>query len=185
MSRTASDAAAAFADVIYADQQWVDAEFAEIVAACFGGPPAPPPPAPPRVPPVPGTPPPPPSRRPAPGPTVPLFPTAEPARSRQRSPPGGPPGRRARPLSSRTPDSSPIPAMEGGQAAKTRHGRAQRPAHGGTPRAGSPAAVCLPWHPPGHGLARTADRRRLAGPCTRPPRRTASVAARLAHGAAP
>jgi hypothetical protein len=95
MSRTASDAAAAFADVVYADQQWVDAEFAELVAASFGEPPAAPPPAPPRVPPLPGTPPPPPSRRPAPGPVVLLFPAAGLDRGRQRSPPVRP--RAARP----------------------------------------------------------------------------------------
>jgi hypothetical protein len=95
MSRTASDAAAAFADVVYADQQWVDAEFAELVAASFGAPPAPPPPAPPRVPPVPGTPPLPPSRRPAPGSVALLFPLAGPACGRQRSPPARP--RAARP----------------------------------------------------------------------------------------
>ena len=62
MSRTASDAAAAFADVVYADQQWVDAEFTEIIATSFGEPPPPPPPAPPRVPPLPGSLPRPPSR---------------------------------------------------------------------------------------------------------------------------
>jgi hypothetical protein len=90
MSRTASDAAAAFADIVYADQQWVDAEFAEIVATSFGGPPAPPPPAPPRVPPLPSTPPPPPSRPPAPGPAFLLLPAAGPARGRQRSPPAYP-----------------------------------------------------------------------------------------------
>jgi hypothetical protein len=95
MSRTASDATAAFADVVYADQQWVDAEFAEIVATSFGGPPAPPPPAPPRVPPLPGTPPPRPFRRPALGPAVLLFPPAGSARGRQRSPPAHP--RAARP----------------------------------------------------------------------------------------
>ena len=89
MSRTAREAAAAFADAVYADQQWVDAEFAEIVAASFGEPPEPPPPAPPRVPPLPGTPPPP-SRRPGPGPAVLLFPLAAPARCRQRSPPARP-----------------------------------------------------------------------------------------------
>jgi hypothetical protein len=96
MSRTASDTAAAFADVVYADQQWVDTEFAEIVAASFGEPPAPPPPAPPRVPPLPGTPPPPPSRRTAPGPAVLVSPAAGPSRGRQRSPPARPavaPGR--------------------------------------------------------------------------------------------
>ncbi len=93
MSRTASDATTAFADVVYADQQWVDAEFAELVAASFGGPPAPPPPAPPRVPPLPGIPSPPPSRRPAPGPAVLLFPAAGPGRGRQRSPPAAASGR--------------------------------------------------------------------------------------------
>jgi hypothetical protein len=85
MSRTASDTA--FADVVYADQQWVDAEFAELVATSFGEPPTPPPPAPPRVPPLPGTPPPPPSRRSVPAPAVILFPAAVPGRGRQRSPP--------------------------------------------------------------------------------------------------
>ena len=94
MSRTASDTAA-FADVVYADQQWVDAEFTELVAASFGAPPAPPPPAPPRVPPLPGTPPPAHSRRPAPGPAVLLFRPAGSARGRQRSPPARP--RAARP----------------------------------------------------------------------------------------
>jgi len=94
MSRTASDTAAAFADVVYADQQWVDAEFTELVAASLGGPPAPPPPAPPRVPPLPGIPPPP-FRRPAPRPAVLMFPAAGPARGRQRSPPAHP--RAARP----------------------------------------------------------------------------------------
>jgi hypothetical protein len=87
MSRTASEATAAFADAVYADQQWVDAEFAGIVAASFGEPPAPPPPAPPRVPPLPGTPLSPPSRRPGPGPAVLLFPAAGSASGRQRSPP--------------------------------------------------------------------------------------------------
>jgi hypothetical protein len=95
MSRTASDAAAAFADVVYADQQWVDAEFTELVATSFGEPPAPPPPAPPRVPPLPGTPPPQLSQRPASGAAVRRFPAAGPARGRQRSPPARP--RTARP----------------------------------------------------------------------------------------
>jgi hypothetical protein len=90
MSRTASDTAAGFADVVFADQQWVDAEFAGIVATSFGEPPAPPPPAPPRVPPLPGTPPPPPSERPGPGPAVLVFPLAGPAQGRQRSPPERP-----------------------------------------------------------------------------------------------
>src|ERR1700757_4041654 len=72
MTLAAREAGAVFADVVYADQGWVDAECAEIVDASLGGPPAPPPPAPPRVPPRPGTPPPP-SRRPARGPAVLLF----------------------------------------------------------------------------------------------------------------
>ena len=87
MTLAASEATAAFADAVYADQDWVDAEFAEIVAASLGGPLAPPPPAPPRVPPLPGTPPLPPSRRPAPSLAVLLFPAAGPASGRQRSPP--------------------------------------------------------------------------------------------------
>src|SRR5579872_1582533 len=94
MSRTASDAAAAFAEVVYADQQWVDAEFAELVAASFSEPPAPPRPAPSQVPPLPGTPPPHPCR-PLPGPAVLEFPTVGPGRGRQRSPPALP--RAARP----------------------------------------------------------------------------------------
>jgi hypothetical protein len=87
MSRTASDTTAAFADIVYTDQQWVDAEFAGIVATSFGEPPAPPPPAPPRVPPLPGGPPPPSSRGPAPRPDVFLFPAAGHGQGRQRSPP--------------------------------------------------------------------------------------------------
>jgi hypothetical protein len=91
----ARDTDTEFADVVYADQDWVDAEFAGLVAASLGGPPASPLPAPPRVPPRPGTPPPPPSRRPAPGLAVLPFPAAGPARGRQRSPPARP--RAARP----------------------------------------------------------------------------------------
>src|SRR5947199_269366 len=66
MTHTTREAGAAFADVVYADQQWADAEFDALISASFSEPPAPPRPAPPRVPPHPGTPPPP-SRRPAPG----------------------------------------------------------------------------------------------------------------------
>ena len=67
------------------------------------------------------------------------------------APPGGPPGRRVRPLTSRTPDSSPIPATEGGQAGqdKARPGVAPG-ARRGSP-AGSPAAACLSRHPPDRG----------------------------------
>jgi hypothetical protein len=51
MTLAAREDGTAFADVVYADQDWVDEEFAELVAASLGGPPAAPPPAPPRVPP--------------------------------------------------------------------------------------------------------------------------------------
>jgi hypothetical protein len=88
MSRTASGAAAAFADVVFADQQWVDAEFADLVAASFGAPPVPPLPAPSRVPPLPGAPPP--SWWPVHGPVVFRFPATGPGRGRQRSPPARP-----------------------------------------------------------------------------------------------
>jgi hypothetical protein len=47
MTLTTREAGAAFADVVYADQQWVDAEFDALISASFGEPPAPPPPAPP------------------------------------------------------------------------------------------------------------------------------------------
>jgi hypothetical protein len=96
MSRTASDATA-FADVVYTDQQWVDEEFAGLVATSFGEPPAPPPPAPPQVPPLPGDPPPLPSRPPVPGLAVLLVPAAGPGHGRQRSPPPRP--RAGRPAS--------------------------------------------------------------------------------------
>ena len=86
MTLTTREAGAAFADVVYADQQWVDAEFDALISASFSEPPAPPPPAPPRVPPHPGTPPPP-SRRPAPGPAA----LTAPDHGRQRSPPAHPP----------------------------------------------------------------------------------------------
>jgi hypothetical protein len=92
MTPSTREAGAAFADVVYADQQWVDAEFDALISACFSEPPAPPPPAPPRVPPHPGTPPPP-SRRPAPGPAARTFPATGPDQGRQCSPPAYLPGR--------------------------------------------------------------------------------------------
>lgn len=46
MALTSDKADVAFADLVYADQELVDAEFAGIVAASFGWPPAPPPAAP-------------------------------------------------------------------------------------------------------------------------------------------
>jgi hypothetical protein len=95
MTHTTREAGAAFADVVYADQQWVDAEFDALISASFSEPPAPPPPAPPRVPPHPGTPPPP-SRRPAPGQAARTAPAAGLDHGRQRSPPAHPPtGHRA------------------------------------------------------------------------------------------
>ena len=44
MTLTTREAGAAFADVVYADQQWVDAEFDALISASFSEPPAPPPP---------------------------------------------------------------------------------------------------------------------------------------------
>jgi len=92
MTLTTREADAAFADLICADPQWLDAEFDALIAASFGRPPAPPPPAPPRVPPRPGSTPPP-SRRPAPGPLAAASRAAAgPAHGRQRSPPAHRPG---------------------------------------------------------------------------------------------
>ena len=86
MAPSIREAGAAFADVVYADQQWVDAEFDALISASFSEPPAPPPPAPPRVPPCPGNPfslf-----RPPAPGPVAMTSRAAKPDRGRQRSPP--------------------------------------------------------------------------------------------------
>ena len=92
MTLTTREAGAVFADVVYADQQWVDAEFDALISASFSEPPAPPPPAPPRVPPLPGTPPPS-SQRPAPDPTARTVPATGPDHGRQRSPPAPLPGR--------------------------------------------------------------------------------------------
>jgi hypothetical protein len=90
MTLTTCEAGAAFADVVYADQQWVDAEFDALISASFGEPPSPPPPpAPPRVPPRHGIPPPP-SRRPPPGPAAITCPATGPVHGRQRSPPAHP-----------------------------------------------------------------------------------------------
>jgi hypothetical protein len=84
------EADAAFADVVYADQQWVDAEFDALISASFSEPPVPPPPAPPRVPPHPGTPPSP-SRRPLPGQAAAMIsPVTGAEHGRQRSPPAHP-----------------------------------------------------------------------------------------------
>ena len=96
MTVSTREAGAAFADVVYADQQWVDAEFDALISASFSEPPAPPPPAPPRVPPRPGTPCPPSRRRPPPGQAAVISPATGPGHGRQRSPPAHPlAGRRA------------------------------------------------------------------------------------------
>jgi hypothetical protein len=92
MTLATREAGAAFADVVYADQQWVDAEFDALISASFSEPPAPPPPAPPRVPPLPGIPPPP-ARQPTPDPIDRAFPAIGPDHGRQRSPPAQLPGR--------------------------------------------------------------------------------------------
>jgi len=86
MTLSTREARAAFADVVYADQQWVDAEFDTLISASFSEPPAPPPPAPPRVPPQPGSPSPPPRQLPS-GPAAVTYPATGPDRGRQRSPP--------------------------------------------------------------------------------------------------
>ena len=98
MTVSTREADAAFADLICADPQWLDAEFDALIAESFGEPLAQPPPAPPRVPPRPGSTPPP-SPDPASGPAAAASPaTAGPEHGRQRSPPahlpGRPPGRR-------------------------------------------------------------------------------------------
>ena len=41
MALSTREADAAFADVVYADQQWVDAEFDALISASFSEPPAP------------------------------------------------------------------------------------------------------------------------------------------------
>lgn len=89
MTVSTREAGAAFADVVYADQQWVDAEFDALISASFSEPPAPPPPAPPRVPPRPGRPSPP-SWQPALGRAAASPPAAGPGHGRQRSPPAHP-----------------------------------------------------------------------------------------------
>jgi hypothetical protein len=50
MSLATREARAEFADLVYADPQWLREEFDELIAASFGRPPAAPPPAPPGVP---------------------------------------------------------------------------------------------------------------------------------------
>ena len=91
MDLSTREADTAFAELICADPQWLNAEFDALISASFSEPPAPPP-APPRVPPRPGTPCPP-SRRPAPGPAAATaVPATRPGHGRQRSPPAHFPG---------------------------------------------------------------------------------------------
>jgi hypothetical protein len=86
MDLATCDAETAFAELIYADAQWLREEFDALIAASFGQPPAAPPPAPPRVPP---------RRPPAPPPRwqrqpIPPLTTGRkiaPGHRRQRSPP--------------------------------------------------------------------------------------------------
>src|SRR5690349_18379499 len=93
MTVSTREADAAFAELICADPQWLDAEFDALIAASFGEPPAPPPPAPPRVPQSPGSTPPP-SPDPASGPAAAASPAAAgPGHGRQRSPPAHLPSR--------------------------------------------------------------------------------------------
>jgi len=93
MTVSTREADAAFADLICADPQWLDAEFDALIAASFGEPPAQPPPAPPRVPPSPGSTPPP-TPDPASGPAAAAsWAAAEPGHGRQRSPPAHLPSR--------------------------------------------------------------------------------------------
>jgi hypothetical protein len=86
MNLSTREARVAFADVVYADQQLVDAEFDALIAASYGKPPAPPPPAPSLVPPRPGIPHPP-VPRPLPGPPATPSLATGPEHGRQRSPP--------------------------------------------------------------------------------------------------
>jgi len=91
MDLSTREADAAFADLICADPQWLDAEFDALVSASFSEPPAPPS-APPRVPPRPGTPRQP-SWWPAPGLAVTTTaPATGREHGRQRSPPAHFPG---------------------------------------------------------------------------------------------
>jgi len=89
MTLSTREADAAFADVVYADQNWVDAEFDALISASFSEPPAPPPPAPPRVPPQPGNSSPP-SRQLPSRPAAVTYPATGPDHGRQRSPPAHP-----------------------------------------------------------------------------------------------
>jgi hypothetical protein len=92
MTLSTRDADIAFADIICADPQWLDAEFDALIAASFIEPPGSLPPAPPPVPPRPG-PPAPQLRPPRSSRVAAAFAAPGPRRGRQRSPPALP-GRR-------------------------------------------------------------------------------------------
>ncbi len=77
---------AAFADLVYADREWLAAEFDALISASFSEPPAPPRAAPPQVPPRPGRPRPP-YRPIAAGPGPGAYATTGLGYHRQRSPP--------------------------------------------------------------------------------------------------
>ena len=87
MDLATCDADTAFAELIYADAQWLREEFDALIAASFGQPPAAPPPAPPRVPPHRRPPAPPRWRQPQPHPPVTSGRVTVPGQRRQRSPP--------------------------------------------------------------------------------------------------
>src|ERR1700759_2135609 len=81
------DADTAFAELIYADAQWLREEFDALIAASFGQPPAAPPPPRPRVPPRRRPPVPPPWRQSPPIPPDAAGRKTAPGHRRQRSPP--------------------------------------------------------------------------------------------------
>jgi hypothetical protein len=81
------EADTAFAELIYADAQWLREEFDALIAASFGQPPAAPPPAPPRVPPHRRPPAPQRGRQLRPIPPATTDRVTVPGQRRQRSPP--------------------------------------------------------------------------------------------------
>ncbi len=87
MDLATCDVDAAFAELIYADAQWLREEFDALIASSFGQPPAAPPPAPPRVPPRRRPPAPPRWRQPRPHPPATSGRVTVPGQRRQRSPP--------------------------------------------------------------------------------------------------
>ena len=179
MTLSTRESDAAFADIVYADQQWVDAEFDALISASFSEPPAPPPPAPPRVPPHPGTPPPH-SRRPAPSPAActsrpPGRIMAGSARPRRISPAARRAAALAPDRAAASHDSDQHRAPPGQDRKENEQGNHPAKPHGlqhtaGLP-GGSPALTFAPGSPAarsaamaaaGHGADRPAPRPRLA-----------------------